>query len=124
MITGVHGLIYTDDAEGVRAFFRDVLEFDHVDAGDGWLIFALPPAELGIHPAGEGGAPSGGHELWLMCDDIQATTTALREKGVEFTREPYETSFGTAAELRIPGDGRLNIYQPRHATAIGPRSPR
>ena len=123
MITGVHGLIYTEDADGVRAFFRDVLGFDHVDTGDGWLIFALPPAELGVHPSGPGVATGGVHELWLMCDDIEATVASLEDKGVEFAKRPYDAGFGVAAQFRIPGNGTLNVYQPRHATAVDPRSP-
>ena len=114
MITGVHALIHTEDAEGVRAFFRDVLGFDHVDAHDGWPIVALPPAELGVHPA----AANGGHEPWLMCDDLPLSIAELREKGVQFTREPYETSFGLVTELRLPGNGTLNPHEPRHLTAI------
>jgi len=77
MITGVHALIFAKDADAVRAFFRDVLGFSSVDAGGGWLIFALPPAELGVHPADEAGR----HELSLMCDNIQATVAALKSKG-------------------------------------------
>ena len=115
MITGVHALIYTRDAEAVRAFFADVLELPSVDAGGGWPIFALPPAELGAHPADGDDR----HELYLMCDDIDATVAELRAKGVEFTAPVADTRFGRVTRLRIPGAGELAVYQPSHPTAIG-----
>lgn len=114
MITGAHALVYTKEPQATRAFFRDVLGFGHVDAGDGWLIFALPPAEVGVHPVD---GPTG-HELYLMCDDIHATVADLRGKGVEFAEEPQERGFGTVAVIQLPGDARLPIYEPRHPTAI------
>ncbi len=116
MITGVHALIYTKDAEGVRAFFRNVLKFHSVDAGHGWLIFALPPAELGIHPTEE----SGHHELYLMCDDVKATVEELKSKGVEFTQPIKEAGFGLVTSLKIPG-GELGLYEPKHPTALRPQ---
>ncbi|MBC3193907.1 extradiol dioxygenase [Pseudonocardia sp. C8] len=112
MITGVHALIYNQDAEGLREFFRDKLGFGSVDAGGGWLIFALPPAELGVHPT-DGDAT---HELYLMCDDIQATRTELEAKGVEFVGPIEDAGFGLVTAMRIPGGGELRIYEPRHAT--------
>lgn len=118
MITGIHALIFADDAERVRDFFRDVLEFPSVDAGDGWLIFTLPPAELGIHPA-EGG---GRHELYLMCDDIEAAVGELTGKGVEFVGPVTDEGFGLVARARIPGGGELAVYEPRHPTALRPGS--
>jgi predicted enzyme related to lactoylglutathione lyase len=116
MITGIHALIYTKDAEGVRAFFRDVLGFSSVDAGHGWLIFALPPAELGIHPADEGGQ----HELYLMCDDVKATVKELKSKGVVFTRPIKDAGFGLVTAVKIPGGGELGLYEPRHPTPLRP----
>jgi predicted enzyme related to lactoylglutathione lyase len=118
VITGVHALVFTDDADGVRRFFRDVLDFPSVDAGDGWLVFALPPAELGIHPDG-----AYRHELSLMCDDIEVTVAELKAKGVEVTRPLVDEGFGLVTAIRIPGGGELTLYEPRHATAIdaGPR---
>ncbi len=116
MITGVHALIYSKDADGVRAFFRDVLKFSSVDAGDGWLIFALPPAELGIHPTEAGGY----HELYLMCDDVKATVKELKSKGVEFTRPITEAGFGLVTSVKIPGGGELGLYEPKHPTALRP----
>ncbi len=114
MITGVHGIIFSPDAEAVRAFVRDVLGFPSVDAGGGWLIFALPPAELGVHPA-----ESYQHELYLVCDDIQATAQELQAKGVRFSTPIEDRGFGLAATLEVPGGGQLSLYQPKHPTAIG-----
>jgi catechol 2,3-dioxygenase-like lactoylglutathione lyase family enzyme len=122
MITGTHAIIYAEDAERARAFFRDVLNLPNVDAHGGWLIFKLPPAELGIHPAGDGGdpstgAPSGHHELYLMCDDVEATVAELTAKGVEFTAPIENQGFGLLTRLRVPGAGEVGLYQPRHPTA-------
>ncbi|MBL8879010.1 MAG: VOC family protein [Phycisphaerales bacterium] len=116
MITGVHALIYSPDAEKARAFFRDVLGLRHVDAGEGWLIFALPPAELGVHP--EEGDEKGRHELFLMCDDVHKTVDELKAKGVEFTRPISDQGWGLLTTLRMPGGRELGLYQPRHQTAI------
>jgi predicted enzyme related to lactoylglutathione lyase len=116
MITGVHAIVYGADADAVRAFLRDVLELPSVDAGGGWLIFALPPAELAAHPAEE----SGRHELYLMCDDIQTTIAELEAKGVEFTRPVSDERFGLLTSLRVPGGGELGLYEPRHPTALSP----
>jgi catechol 2,3-dioxygenase-like lactoylglutathione lyase family enzyme len=122
MITGTHAIIYADDADRARAFFRDVLGWPYVDAHGGWLIFKLPPAELGIHPAGvpgdpATGAPSGHHELFLMCDNVEATVADLIAKGVEFTAPIEDQGFGLLARLRVPGAGEIGLYQPKHATA-------
>jgi len=122
MITGTHAIIYAEDAEKARAFFRDVLELPNVDAHGGWLIFRLPPAELGIHPAGQvgdpnSGAPSGHHELYLMCDDVKATVAELTAKGVEFTAPIEDQGFGLLTRLRVPGAGEVGLYEPKHATA-------
>jgi predicted enzyme related to lactoylglutathione lyase len=112
MITGVHTIIFTDDADGVRAFFRDVLELSSVDAGQGWLIFALPPAELAAHPADE----AGHHELYLMCDDAHTTVDELKRKGVEFSRPISDEGFGLMTAIRLPGGAELGLYEPRHPT--------
>ena len=114
VITGVHAIIYNPDAEGVRAFFRDTLGFSAVDAGGGWLIFALPPAELGVHPIDEGGH----HELYLMCDDIEQTVKELEAKGVEFPKPIENAGFGLVTRFTIPGGAEVALYQPRHPTAI------
>ena len=111
VITGVHGLIYSRQAEAVRAFLRDKLGWDHVDSGGGWLIFALPPGELGVHPVE--GEPS--HELYLLCDDITATVAELSAKGVEFVGEPVDRGFGIVATMKIADGETLHVYEPKHA---------
>jgi catechol 2,3-dioxygenase-like lactoylglutathione lyase family enzyme len=114
MINGIHGVIYTKDAEGVRAFFRDKLGFPFVDAGHGWLIFALPPSEIGIHPT-EGGCY---HELWLMCDDVTETVKHLMARGVEVSGPVTDEGFGLATAVKIPGGGELGLFEPKHPTAL------
>ena len=109
MITGAHVILYSRDAEADRAFFRDVLGFPWVDAGDGWLIFALPPAEAAFHPAGENGR----HELYLLCDDLAATTAALAAKGVA-VGPVSEQPWGRLTTVPLPGGGSIGLYQPRH----------
>ena len=100
MIVGAHSIIYAEDAERTRAFFRDVLGYPYVDAHGGWLIFKLPPAELGIHPTEP--ADSGRHELYLMCDDIEQTVRELEAKGVEFTGPVTDAGFGRLTSMKIP----------------------
>ena len=114
VITGVHAIVFTSDAGADRAFFRDVLELPSVDAGGGWLIFALPPAELAAHPA-EGDAH---HELYLMCEDVRATVEELRGKGVEFTKEISDEGFVLMTALRLPSGGEFSIYEPRHPSPL------
>ena len=115
MIHAVHATVFSRDAEATRAFFRDVLELDSVDAGGGWLIFALPPAELGVHPTD--GEPQ--HELYLMCDDIEATVADLQAKGLELARPISDRGFGLVAYIAVPGLGALGIYEPRHPSPLG-----
>jgi predicted enzyme related to lactoylglutathione lyase len=112
VITGAHSIIHTPDPDGVRAFFRNVLELPSVDAGHGWLIFALPPAEVAAHPTD--GASR--HELYLMCDDIDATVAELRRKGVEFSRPIDEERWGRVTAIGLPGGGEIGLYEPRHPT--------
>jgi predicted enzyme related to lactoylglutathione lyase len=116
VITGIHALIYSDDAQADRAFLRDVFGWRHVDSGDGWLIFALPPAELGVHPTMPGSP--GGTELYLMCDDVQATVRELTERGVEFAGEVTDAGFGLLVSVRLPSGGTIGLYEPRHQVAI------
>jgi catechol 2,3-dioxygenase-like lactoylglutathione lyase family enzyme len=116
MITGAHVVIFTKDAEAVRALFRDTLGFPAVDAGGGWLIFALPPAELAAHPADEADR----HELYLMCDDVHATVTELESKGIEFSRPISHEAFGLLTTIRLPSGGELGLYEPRHPVRLRP----
>ena len=116
MITGAHTIIFTKDADGVRGFFRDVLGFPSVDAGDGWLIFGLPPAELAAHPTDEAAR----HELYLMCDDVHATVEELKARGVEFSRPISDEGFGLMTAIKMPGGGELCLYEPRHPTPSSP----
>lgn len=113
MINGVHALIYAKNAEKVRSFFRDVLGLKSVDAGQGWLIFGLPPAELGVHPADD----EEYHELYLMCDDVKATIEELKGKGVNCS-PIHEMDWGFATSIEIPGGGTIGMYQPKHPMAI------
>jgi predicted enzyme related to lactoylglutathione lyase len=106
----MHAIVFSAEAEKVRAFFADVLGMASVDAGGGWLIFALPPAELAVHPA-DG---QSGHELYLMCDDIHVTLAELKEKGAEVAREVSDQGWGLLAAIRLPDGSEFPIYQPRH----------
>ncbi len=117
MITSTHAIIYAENAEEARAFLRDVVGLPFADAGDGWLIFQLPPAELGVHPGMAPEAPSGRHQLYFMCDDINATVQELTAKGVTFTGPVSDQGFGLVTSLRIPGGGEIGLYEPKHATA-------
>ena len=112
MINGVHAIVFTPEADELRAFLRDKLGLDSVDAGGGWLIFGLPPAELAAHPSDAGVRT----ELYLMCDDIEATVAQLRAKGVEFTRAISDEGWGRLTAMRVPGGGELALYEPRHPT--------
>jgi catechol 2,3-dioxygenase-like lactoylglutathione lyase family enzyme len=128
MISGAHIIVYSKDAEADRAFFRDTLGFPSVDAGHGWLIFALPPAEAAFHP--EDSHPGASHpdpqrdhhELYLMCDDLQAEIRSLAAKGVACS-PVHKERWGTITNIPLPGGGKLGLYQPKHPTALGLRKP-
>jgi catechol 2,3-dioxygenase-like lactoylglutathione lyase family enzyme len=113
-ITGVHALLYTSEPEAVRAVFRDVLGFEHVDAGDNWLIFKLPPAELGVHPS----EYEVRRDVSFMCDDLEATMAELRERGIQLEGEPLDEGWGVTVTMVLPGETKLLLYEPRHQTAI------
>jgi len=114
MIFGAHTIIYSKDAEADRAFFRDVLGFPAVDAGYGWLIFALPPSELSVHSAAENGQ----HQLYLLCDDVHAEVASLSAKGVACS-DVHEERWGSSTMIRLPSGAEVGLYQPKHKTAIG-----
>jgi catechol 2,3-dioxygenase-like lactoylglutathione lyase family enzyme len=115
MISGLHAVIYSPDADKVRAFLRDVLGFKSVDAGHRWLIFAAPPAEIAMHPLEQGAKPH--HELYLMCDDLKATMKELAGKGVQCSAVT-EARWGSLTSIQLPGGGELGLYQPKHPTAL------
>ncbi len=113
MILGAHAIVYTKNAEADRAFFRDVLGFSSVDAGHGWLIFALPPGEAAFHPSDKNGP----HELYFLCDDLKSEMAALAKKGVVCS-EVHEERWGSITRIRLPGGGEIGLYQPKHPTAL------
>lgn len=113
MIFGAHVVIYSKDAAADRAFLRDILKFASVDAGHGWLIFALPPAEVAVHPAEE----SDPHELYLMCDDLSTEISALAEKGVRCS-EVQQARWGSITKIQLPSGSEVGVYQPKHPIAL------
>jgi catechol 2,3-dioxygenase-like lactoylglutathione lyase family enzyme len=113
MISGAHVIIYSKNADADRAFFRDVFGFKYVDAGHGWLIFALPPAEAAFHPSDR----DGDHELYFMCDDLKSEMAALERKGVKCSKVE-EQRWGSITKMRLPGGGDIGLYQPKHPTAL------
>ena len=116
MITGMHAIVFSSEADQVRAFFKDTLRLPSVNAGGGWLIFALPPAELAVHPA-DGETR---HELYLMCDDIHATLADLRDKGIGVAQDVTDQGWGLLAAIRLPDGSQFPIYQPRHPSPLSP----
>ena len=110
MITGAHVMFFSKNAEADRAFLRDVLQFDNVDAGGGWLIFRLPPTEAGVHPSGKNDV----HEVYFMTDDLDAEMARLKARGVACSA-PAQQSWGTVTNMTLPSGGKLGLYQPRHA---------
>lgn len=109
MIIGAHSILYSKDADADRAFLRDVLGLPNVDAGGGWLIFGLPPAEVAVHPSDENDV----HELYLMTDDVEAMVASMKARGVA-TAPVSEQRWGMLTQVTLPGGGKLGIYQPRH----------
>lgn len=110
MITGMHAVVYSKEAERTREFFRDILRLDSVDAGGGWLIFTLPPSELAVHPTDGDGS----HELFLVCDDVEQTTRELALKGVSTVEPITEQRWGRLTRLRLPSGDEIGLYEPRH----------
>ena len=123
-ITGLHGLLYTSEAEKLRAMLRDAFGFKSVDAGGGWLIFAMPPAEIGVHPdEGENYESGIRHQLTFMCDNIGKTIAELRAKGVTVAGEPKDEGYGITTMLHLPGGCEVMLYEPRHPIAAGMNAP-
>ena len=120
-IIGIHMLLYSSEADALRVMLRDVFGFKSADAGGGWLIFALPPSELGVHPA-EGPTYESGvrHQVTFMCDDIRATIAELRRRGVQIDGEPEDEGYGVTVMMTLPGGVQVMLYEPRHAMAITP----
>ena len=116
MITGIHALIYSPEADRVRAVLRDLFDWPSVEAGGGWLIFAMPPAEVAVHPSDDGDSR---HELYLMCDDLDATVAELAERGLGLARPIEQQAWGIVTAIRLPDGSELGLYEPRHPTAIG-----
>ena len=115
MITGVHTMFYSSEAEELRAFIRDKLGFSYTDVGEGWLIFDLPDAEMGCHPADAvDGKRSGTHDISFYCDDIKKTVAELKARGVEFTDGITDASYGLVTHFKMPGDFQVQLYQPRY----------
>ena len=118
MIAGAHIIVFAEDAEAAREFLRDVLGLDAVDAGDGWLIFALPPTEVAVHPGGGWGLDAGQHLLFLMCHDVQETVAELEAKGVEFVAPISDEGYGFVTRFKVPGAGEMGLYEPRHPSPL------
>jgi catechol 2,3-dioxygenase-like lactoylglutathione lyase family enzyme len=116
MISGAHVILYSKNAEADRAFFRDVLGFQSVDAGHGWLIFAMPPAEAAFHPSDEDSGV--GHELYFLCNDLKAEMASLAKKDVTCSAV-QEQRWGSITKMQLPGGGEVGLYQPKHPTALG-----
>jgi predicted enzyme related to lactoylglutathione lyase len=110
MITGMHAIVFSKQADQAREFFKDILGFDSVDAGGGWLIFALPPAELAVHPTDDAGS----HELYLICDNIEQTTEELKRKGVELVEPIADQGWGLLTRLRLSSGDEIGLYEPKH----------
>jgi catechol 2,3-dioxygenase-like lactoylglutathione lyase family enzyme len=118
VIAGAHAIVFAEDADAAREFVRDVLGMAAVDAGDGWLIFALPPAELAFHPGSGWGLDSGQHLLFLMCHDIRRTVADLEAKGVEFVAPVTDEGYGLVTRFKVPGAGEMGLYEPRHPSPL------
>jgi len=115
MIKGVHTMFYSSEPEALRAFLRDKLRFPYTDVGGGWLIFDLPEADMGCHPADEdNGAPSGTHNISFYCDDIKKTVAELKTRGVVFTDQISDQGYGFVTHFKMPGNVKVQLYQPRY----------
>ena len=115
MIQGVHTMFYTSQPEALRAFLRDKLGFKATDVGEGWLIFDMPEADMGCHPADNDSAPSGTHDISFYCDDIRKTMKELKSRGVEFTADVADHGYGLVTFFKVPGDFTVQLYQPKYS---------
>ena len=115
MIKGVHTMFFSSEPEALRAFLRDKLRFPYTDTGGGWLIFDLPEADMGCHPADPGGSQSGTHDISFYCDDIEETVAEMKDRSVEFTDEVSNQGYGLTIHFRMPGDVKVELYQPLYA---------
>jgi predicted enzyme related to lactoylglutathione lyase len=121
MIRGLHGLFYTSQPDEMRAFLRDKMQLPHTDVGQGWLIFDLPEADLGVHPIDESGQPpSGTHDISFYCDDIQGTVAGMKQRGVEFDGEIADHGYGFVTHFTMPGGARVQLYEPKYSKAKKP----
>lgn len=118
MIAGAHAIVFAEDADAARAFVRDVLGLEYVDAGDGWLIFALPATELAFHPGGGWGLDVGQHLLFLMCHDVHRAVADLEAKGVQFVAPVSDEGYGLVTRFKVPGAGEMGLYEPRHPSPL------
>jgi len=117
VISGAHVVLYSNDATADRVFLRDVLGFVSVDAGHGWLIFALPPAEVAVHPADPPSGEQNLHKLYFLCDDLKSELERLRQKGVQCSNV-QEERWGSLSRIQLPSGGEIGLYQPKHPTAL------
>ena len=118
MIRGIHAMFYSSKASELRAFFRDKLKFPFSDVGEGWLIFDMPQADLGVHPSDDSNAPNGTHDISFYCDDIHRTVAELKSRGVEFTKDVEDHGYGLVTFFRVPGDLEVQLYQPKYSKKL------
>ncbi|HEU0037542.1 MAG TPA: VOC family protein [Kofleriaceae bacterium] len=124
-IRGIHGLLYSSDPDGTRAFFRDAMKLPHSDVGGGWLIFDFPEGDLGIHPTDEDGEPKPNtHDVSFYCDDIHATMAELRARGVEFKQEPADHGYGHVTYFTAPGGVECQLYEPKYEKRVRKPKPK
>jgi predicted enzyme related to lactoylglutathione lyase len=122
MIRGLHGLFYSSEPDAARAFLRDKVKLPFNDVGGGWLIFDLPEADLGVHPADQDGGNVGSHDVSFYCDDIQGTVADLRKRGVEFTQDPQDHGYGWVTYFEVPGGLRVQLYEPKYQKRERPQA--
>jgi catechol 2,3-dioxygenase-like lactoylglutathione lyase family enzyme len=115
MIKGMHAMFYSSEAEALRAFLRDKLGMGATDVGEGWLIFDAPEADLGVHPTEGKDPPSGTADISFYCDDIAATVSEMKSRGVEFVHDVEDHGYGLVTHFKVPGGFKIQLYQPRYS---------